>query len=55
MSLFRWLAFCLFLIYTTAYPTEQQPLIVEGGEEGQLVSKKGLHGKFLHITGTRAL
>ena len=54
MFLFRWLAFCFYLSHSNAYPTEQQPLIAEGEDQGLLVSNKRLHGRFLHITGTGA-
>ena len=48
-----WLAFfAFFLSGSAAYPAEQQPLLAEATDERPLVSNKGLHGKFLHITGT---
>lgn len=56
----HWLAFALCLSYGTSLPTEQQPLIAESLDEGpgppsqDRVKNKGLHGRFLHITGTRA-
>ena len=50
-----WLAsFAFFLSGSAAYPAEQQPLLAEAIDEKPLVSNKGLHGRFLHITGTGA-
>lgn len=55
----HWLALAFFLSHGTALPTEQQPLVAES-RDGQirspsqdLVKQKALHGRFLHITGTR--
>ena len=53
-----WLAFSFALSYGTALPTEQQPLIAESlngrprTPSPDLVKGKGLHGRFLQITGT---